>query len=284
MFKLNLRFLLPALLVNFSCFIGIGETFGRDKTDLDYQMIDSVSPPYFVNRSRTVVYTTLGSTTTLVCRVRNLAHRSVSWIRKSDLHILTVGLSSYTNDQKFFPIHPEGSDEWNLRITDPTIQDSGTYECQINTEPKRSRAFHMEVVVSQATIQGDRELFVQAGSDLNLTCTCLTTPEPPTGVLWKHNSEGLHLSTRGGIAIITEKRRRTSYLLISRLRETDSGNYTCLPSNAEKDSVVVHVLEGLGGQPRANMMSDDSAVDRLSIYLSVYLLLRSAQLISSTAQ
>ena len=35
-------------------------------------------------------------------------------------------------------------------------------------------------------------------------------------------------------------------MICFRLRETDSGNYTCLPSNAEKDSVVVHVLEGLG--------------------------------------
>ena len=46
----------------------------------------------------------------------------VSWIRKTDLHILTVGLTSYTNNQKFFPIHPEGSDEWNLRISNPGIK------------------------------------------------------------------------------------------------------------------------------------------------------------------
>ena len=39
----------------------------------------------------------------------------VSWIRQSDLHILTVGEHSYTNSLKFFPTHPPGSDEWNLR-------------------------------------------------------------------------------------------------------------------------------------------------------------------------
>lgn len=46
----------------------------------------------------------------------------VSWIRKSDLHILTVGLASYTSEHKFLPLHPDGSDEWNLRISNPTIQ------------------------------------------------------------------------------------------------------------------------------------------------------------------
>ena len=31
------------------------------------------------------------------------------------------------------------------------LQDSGTYECQINTEPKRGRAFHLDVVISQVS-------------------------------------------------------------------------------------------------------------------------------------
>jgi hypothetical protein len=34
--------------------------------------------------------------------------------------------------------------------------------------------------------------------------------------------------------------------VIFRLGEGDSGNYSCLPSNAENDTVIVHVLEGLG--------------------------------------
>jgi len=247
------------ILFESSSYPGQGDNKVALPSDMDYQVIDTESPPYFVNTSRTVVYTTVGSTVTLICRVRNLGDRSVSWIRKSDLHILTVGLASYTSEHKFLPLHPDGSDEWNLRISNPTIQDSGTYECQLNTEPKRSRAFHLSVVISQATIHGDREVYVQAGSDLNLTCTFLTTPEPPVAVIWRQNANGLHLSGRGGVAIVTEKRRRSSHLLIARLKETDSGNYTCAPSNAQADSVLVHVLQGLGGQPRANIMSSKAS-------------------------
>ena len=36
---------------------------------------------------------------------------------------------------------------------------------------------------------------------------------------------------------------------------SDSGNYSCSPSNAESDMVGVHVLEGTGGLPRANVMA-----------------------------
>ena len=68
----------------------------------------------------------------------------------------------------------------------------------------------------QAKIHGDRDVFVQEGSDVNLTCTALSTPEPPDRVVWRHNNLDLHLSTRGGIAIVTEKRRRVSNLMISR--------------------------------------------------------------------
>lgn len=70
----------------------------------------------------------------------------VSWIRKRDLHILTVGILTYTNDQRFQSLHTEGSDEWTLRITSPQPRDSGTYECQVSTEPKISQGFRLSIV------------------------------------------------------------------------------------------------------------------------------------------
>ena len=99
-----------------------------------------------------------------------------------------------------------------FRITNPGLSDSGAYECQINTEPKRSRLYHLDVVISkvkigseflrmasykkiiifQAKIHGDRDVFVQAGSDINLTCTALSTPEQPERVAWRHNNLDLH--------------------------------------------------------------------------------------------
>ena len=38
---------------------------------------------------------------------------------------------------------------------------------------------------------------LQEGSDLNLTCTALSTPEPPDRVVWRHNNKvpGLTLYT-----------------------------------------------------------------------------------------
>jgi hypothetical protein len=53
-------------------------------------------------------------------------------------------------------------------------------------------------------------------------------------------------SERGGVTVITEKSDvTTSYLLIQRAAKTDSGQYTCSPSNANSKSVTVHILAGM---------------------------------------
>ena len=56
------------------------EPQSRAREDLSYKLIDTESPPYFVNTSRSLVYTTLGRTVILECRVRNLGNRAVSLV------------------------------------------------------------------------------------------------------------------------------------------------------------------------------------------------------------
>ncbi|XP_017487547.1 PREDICTED: limbic system-associated membrane protein, partial [Rhagoletis zephyria] len=168
----------------------------------------------------------------------------VSWIRKRDLHILTVGILTYTNDQRFQSLHTEGSDEWTLRISSPQPRDSGTYECQVSTEPKISQGFRLNVVVSRAKILGNSELFIKSGSDINLTCLAMQSPIPPSFIYWYKGKRVMNYSQRGGINVITERSTRTSKLLIAKATPADSGNYTCSPSSSDSASVVVHVING----------------------------------------
>ncbi|CAK9811173.1 Zwei Ig domain protein zig-8 [Anthophora plagiata] len=200
--------------------------------------------PYFDNTTKRETTTIVGQSAYLHCRVRNLGDRAVSWIRKRDLHILTVGILTYTNDQRFQSFHSDGSDEWTLKITSPQVRDSGTYECQVSTETKISQAFNLSVVVSVAKINGNSELYIKSGSDINLTCIVLQTPEPPSFIYWYKGDHVINYSQRGGISVITEKQTRTSRLLISRALPSDSGNYTCAPSGINSTSVLVHVLNG----------------------------------------
>lgn len=69
----------------------------------------------------------------------------VSWMRKRDLHILTSHIFTYTGDGRFGVIHPESSDDWNLKIEYVQPRDAGVYECQVNTEPKINLAIMLNV-------------------------------------------------------------------------------------------------------------------------------------------
>ncbi|CAO1394787.1 unnamed protein product [Diamesa hyperborea] len=205
---------------------------------------ENYSQPYFDNTTKRDMTVTIGQTALLHCRVRNLGDRAVSWIRKRDLHIMTIGILTYTNDQRYQALHTEGSDEWSLRITSPQTRDSGVYECQVSTEPKISQAYRLNIVVSKAKILGNQELFVKSGSDINLTCTASQISSPPSFIYWYKGGKVVNYSQRGGINVSTDRNTQTSKLIIARAAPRDSGNYTCAPSNSDAASILVHVIAG----------------------------------------
>ncbi|KAL7305740.1 hypothetical protein TKK_0001991 [Trichogramma kaykai] len=74
----------------------------------------------------------------------------VSWVRHRDIHLLTIGRYTYTNDQRFRAIHHVHSDDWVLQIKYPQHRDSGIYECQVSTTPHTSHFIHLNVVARDA--------------------------------------------------------------------------------------------------------------------------------------
>nr|XP_043067879.1 V-set and immunoglobulin domain-containing protein 10 [Drosophila bipectinata] len=199
--------------------------------------------PQFDNSTSREIIAALGTTARLHCRVRHLGDRAVSWIRQRDLHILTIGIMTYTNDQRFLARHIDNSDEWVLKVVSVQPRDAGVYECQVSTEPKISLAYKLVVVTSKAQILANRELFIQSGSDINLTCIAPQAPGPYTHMVWHKDTELVSDSTRGGIRVVSEQQMKTSNLVISKVLNTDSGNYTCSAENSNSDSVFVHIIK-----------------------------------------
>ncbi|KAK9704273.1 hypothetical protein QE152_g28391 [Popillia japonica] len=198
----------------------------------------------------------------------------VSWMRKRDLHILTSGIHTYTGDGRFSVRHPEHSDDWDLRIEYVQKRDGGVYECQVNTEPKINMAILLNVEDAQATISGPGEVFVKKGSTISLTCSVNVHSTPPSSVLWYHGQSVVDFdSPRGGISLETEKTEAgtTSKLLITKALLTDSGNYTCMPSNASPASALVHVLNG--EHPAAMQTSGGDLAQQMALHVLLFLIL-----------
>ncbi|KAL0120037.1 hypothetical protein PUN28_008011 [Cardiocondyla obscurior] len=208
------------------------------------------SGPYFDKSASKNVTALLGKTTYLNCRVKNLGNKTmtlqVSWVRHRDVHLLTIGRYTYTNDQRFRAIHNAHSDDWTLQIKYPQHRDSGIYECQVSTTPHMSHLVHLNVIEPKTEILGAPELFINRGSTINLTCVVLQSPEPPAYIFWNHNDAIISYdSSRGGVSVVTEKGdSTTSFLLVQEAKPSDSGRYTCNPSNAQPKSITVHVLNG----------------------------------------
>ncbi|ACY70468.1 uncharacterized protein dpr7 isoform X2 [Drosophila virilis] len=227
--------------------------------------------PYFDDISPRNISAVVDETAILRCRVKNKGNRTVSWMRKRDLHILTTNIYTYTGDQRFSVLHPPNSDDWDLKIDYAQARDSGIYECQVNTEPKINLAITLEITAARAKILGSTEIHVKRDSTIALACSVNIHA---SSVLWYHGSAIVDFdSLRGGISLETEKTDAgtTSRLMLTRASLRDSGNYTCVPNAAVPASVRVHVLTG--EQPAAMQTSVASVINASTVIIITYLII-----------
>ncbi|KAH8282733.1 hypothetical protein KR054_009410 [Drosophila jambulina] len=144
----------------------------RDQ-DMDQDATQSL-PIFDFGMPRNITGRTGHTEAIIKCRVDSLHDKSVSWIRKRDLHILTVGTATYTTDKRFQVTESKDSREWTLHVKSPQAKDSGIYECQVNTEPKMSMAFQLNIIEispdAKAVISGPHDLHFKAGSAIILNC------------------------------------------------------------------------------------------------------------------
>uniref|UniRef100_A0A0C9RKY6 LAC_0 protein n=1 Tax=Fopius arisanus TaxID=64838 RepID=A0A0C9RKY6_9HYME len=214
----------------------------------------------------------VGQTVYLPCRVRNLGDKVVSWMRSRDLHILTSSEFTFSSDSRFTPEHVPESDAWTLRLEDAKKTDSGSYECQVNTEPKimykigltvrdsdkpegddvpysQQTRISYESTAPVAVIMGPREQHVPSGSTITLRCV-ITSPyqtRPIRGVQWLRDNKLLTFQAgRGGIIIETERDagRTVSEATLAAVTKNDVGKYTCRPTEGRADTVLLLVEQG----------------------------------------
>ncbi|XP_068213508.1 mast/stem cell growth factor receptor Kit-like [Palaemon carinicauda] len=197
--------------------------------------------PYFLAPPANEVTTLEGQSAYLHCRVAQLGDKKVSWIRTRDLHVLTSGLHTFASDQRFIALHAHRSENWTLHIRFSQTRDSGEYQCQVNTEPKLSMVYFLQVLDAATVVEGSDQRYVRADSTIQLSCKAPFAWQPPGLLYWYHDTEILH--NKGRISIETHLGNDTySHLVIKRARISDSGNYTCWPTKFLPASVMVHVL------------------------------------------
>lgn len=59
---------------------------------------------------------------------------------------MTVGLSTYSSDDRFLVEHTRHLGNWALRIRNAQKEDEGIYECQLSTHPPESIFIELRIV------------------------------------------------------------------------------------------------------------------------------------------
>ena len=66
-------------------------------------------------------------------------------MRTRPIMVLTHGETVFASAPRFSVWHGGGGDAWTLKLTGVRPEDSGRYECQVNTDPKMSLAIVLQV-------------------------------------------------------------------------------------------------------------------------------------------
>ncbi|XP_050711038.1 zwei Ig domain protein zig-8-like [Eriocheir sinensis] len=197
--------------------------------------------PYFLPPPARNVTALEGQSAYLHCRVAQLGDKKVSWIRRRDLHVLTSGVHTFASDQRFLALHADRSENWTLQIRFSQVRDTGDYQCQVNTDPRISMLFTLNVLEAATLMEGSDQRYVRAGSTIQLTCSTSIASQPPGLLYWYRDTEILKHGGRVNISTSLED-ETVSRLLVHGASVNDSGNYTCWPTKFLPASVMVHVI------------------------------------------
>lgn len=206
----------------------------------------------FSTENSTVVVAQVGGTAALPCIVRKFSNGVVSWLRKDadPPSLLTVGLTTYSADDRLIVEHVRHLQNWGLLIKHVLPSDEGLYECQVSTHPPTSIFLRLKVTKASAEIIGSPDLHLHAGSTLQLVCTLRQSTEQPQYVFWYHDAHMINYDQ--GVEVIPN--RASSILRVQDADRSHTGNYTCSPSNAIPASINVHVLNATEEENPAAML------------------------------
>ncbi|KAF4525043.1 hypothetical protein B566_EDAN001957 [Ephemera danica] len=132
--------------------------------------------------------------------------------------------------------------DWTLTVKFVQDRDAGLYECQVSSHPPTSIFVELRVVEAKADILGPMEKYLKSGSTLKLSCVLRQSTEPPLFVFWYHNNRMINYDSDRGVNVSSDEGHTSSTLVISSARRSHSGNYSCVPNNAQPASTYVHVL------------------------------------------
>ncbi|XP_011315435.1 lachesin [Fopius arisanus] len=184
---------------------------------------------------------TQGRDVFFTCVVNHLQGYKVAWIKSDSRAILAIHTHMVTHNPRLSVTH-NGHNTWKLHISNVQNNDSGTYMCQVNTDPMRSQMGHMTVQIPPDIMDDDSTDGMVTRERGNIKLRCIATGIPKPTVTWRRE-DGRNITLR-------EEGPVKSYdgetLNLTGVIRQEMGIYLCIASNgvpptvSKRYSVQVH--------------------------------------------
>ncbi|KAK9889039.1 hypothetical protein WA026_004320 [Henosepilachna vigintioctopunctata] len=168
--------------------------------------------------------------------------KEVAWIKSDTKAILAIHTHMVAQNPRLSVTH-NGHNTWKLHVSNVKKNDSGTYMCQINTDPMRSQMGHLEVVIPPDILNDNESTegggVAVEGGTIRLRCSATGVPDPT--VLWRRE-DSRNIVLRHDNA--REKLQDANQL-------ADKGEYEHKQKELEGISIplITKLYQGAGGVP-----------------------------------
>ncbi|KAL9929609.1 dpr-interacting protein lambda isoform 1-T5 [Glossina fuscipes fuscipes] len=179
-----------------------------------------------------------GRDVSFTCVVNNLGQYRVAWIKSDSKAILGIHTHMVSLNPRLSVTH-NGHNTWKLHISHVHLNDSGSYMCQVNTDPMKSQSGYLDVVVPPDILnhpdQNLEENVTNEGGIITLICSATGVPKPT--VQWRRENLKdivLRIESRERQVVKTVEGEK---LVLGNVHRTDMGGYLCIASNGIPPSV-----------------------------------------------
>ncbi|KAH8408152.1 hypothetical protein KR222_000930 [Zaprionus bogoriensis] len=194
----------------------------------------------FNTKNNTRVIAQKGGLAILPCVVKVNSPATVSWIRRKDFQLLTVGLSTHSSDKRFLVEHTRHMGHWSLRIKAVREEDRGFYECQLSIYPTQSIFIELKIVEAVAEISNASDILIDETSTLQLQCKLKGATENPSFVFWYHENKMVNYDSQGGFVVTSITENSLLGLEGGQHYQSKGGRNKTLRSTIDPDSESIH--------------------------------------------